>query len=302
MIAWSFDPIVIAGLAVAAALYWRGRPSLSVVRADGMRRARVWNAVSFYAGLAVIFVALESPIDSLSATLFSFHMLQHLLLIMVAAPLLLLGDPGVTMLRGVPLSLRRRGLGYLSRQRWAHRLGSWLSRLLDPRAVFVIFIGDLYLWHWHVLFDLTLRNDGVHLFEHLCFLGTAIMFWSQVIDQRAIHPRLGYLHRALFTVLTAAAGNFLAMYLVFTPKPLYAYARIAHRPFGMTALGDQQIAGALMWVPVLLLFGGAFAVCLFKALAEDEREAAQYGGSLTMGESEVPVRRFPRTGRSTWTT
>jgi putative membrane protein len=82
-------------------------------------------------------------------------------------------------------------------------------------------------------------------------------------------------------VLAGAAGNVLAMYLVFAPKPLYApYANLTSRPYGMTALGDQQIAGAIMWVPVLFIFGGVFAVCLFKALQEDERQsdaAAQLG-------------------------
>jgi cytochrome c oxidase assembly factor CtaG len=132
-------------------------------------------------------------------------------------------------------------------------------------------VADLYLWHWSLLFNLTLQNDTVHLVEHLCFLGTALLFWSQVIDQRAVHVRLSYAARAVYTVLTAAASNVLAMYFVFTPKPLYAaYASPAHRLYGMTPLGDQQIAGAIMWVPVLFLFGGAFAVCLYKALAEDE--------------------------------
>jgi cytochrome c oxidase assembly factor CtaG len=163
-----------------------------------------------------------------------------------------------------------------------HRLGHALSWLNGPQSVFIIFLADLYLWHWSRLFNLTLQNNAVHLLEHLCFLVTALLFWGQVIDQRAIHPRLSYARRAVYTVITAAASNVLAMYFVFAPRPLYtAYADLTSRPFGMTALGDQQIAGAIMWVPVLFLFGGAFAVCLYKALDEtdDQADAVSVSGT-----------------------
>ncbi|HEX8918454.1 MAG TPA: cytochrome c oxidase assembly protein [Chloroflexota bacterium] len=270
---WSFDPSIVIGVILAAALYWRGQHGAVHVVASRRVAARRWNALAFYAGLGFVVLALESPIDVLSADLFTFHMVQHLLLIMVAAPLLVLGDPSVTLLRGIPLSLRRRTLGRLAGNRGIRWLGHRLSWLIYPRTVFMIFLADLYLWHWSWLFNLTLQNNIVHLLEHICFLGTALLFWSQVIDQRALHPRLSYAQRALYVVIVAACSNVLAMYFVFTPKPLYtAYAHPLHRLYGMTPLGDQQIAGAVMWVPVLFLFGGAFAVCLYKALAQSERE------------------------------
>lgn len=268
---WSFDPAVIAGIVLAALLYARGRRQLSVVR--GTVRNSAWHAAAFYTGLAVIVVALESPIDTLGASLFTFHMIQHLLLIMVAPPLLLLGNPAVTMLRGVPLGVRRGVLGYAAHRKWVHALGRAASWIMSPVPALVIFIGTLYLWHWSLLFDLTLQNDSVHVFEHLCFLATALLFWSQVIDQRTIHAQLRYTRRALYTLFAAATSNILALFLVFAPRPLYAgYADLTSRPFGMTALGDQQIAGAIMWVPVLFIFGGAFAVFLYKALGEAEQD------------------------------
>lgn len=268
---WSFEPSVVVGVLIAVLLYWRGTRN-AVHLVDGKRAAvRYWRALAFYAGLGAIVLALESPVDTLSASLFTFHMVQHLLLIMVAAPLLILGDPAITLLRGVPLSVRRPSLGFLVRQPSIHRLGHALSWLNRPQSVFIIFLADLYLWHWSRLFNLTLQSSAVHLLEHLCFLITALLFWGQVIDQRAIHARLSYARRAVYTVITAATSNVLAMYFVFAPRPLYtAYADLTSRPFGMTALGDQQLAGAIMWVPVLFLFGGAFAVCLYKALDETE--------------------------------
>jgi putative membrane protein len=276
---WSFDPPVVLGVALAALLYWRGFRPLSDTHASHRTPTRIWNALAFYAGLCTIVIALESPIDRLSASLFTFHMMQHILLIMVAAPLVLLGDPGINTVRGLPLTFRRSVLGFLSRQSWLHTVVNRLSWLRSPVPVLVLFLGDLYLWHWNRLFNLTLQNDTVHICEHLFFLVTALLFWSQVIDQRALHARLPYIQRAVYTLVAAAAGNFLAMYFVFSPKALYtAYAHPVKRLYGMTPLGDQQIAGALMWIPVLFLFGGAFVILLYKALSEDEHQAQAVPG------------------------
>jgi putative membrane protein len=271
---WSIEPSVVVGVLLVIVLYCRG--TARSLRAVGgiSRHSRAPQALAFAAGLLVVIVALESPIDYLSGSLFSFHMIQHLLLIMVAAPLLLLGDPGVALMRGIPLDVRRSVLQAGYRRTWVRRFARVASKIGSPRATFIIFAADLYLWHWSRLFNLTLRNDTVHLTEHLCFLVTAMLWWSQVIDQRAMHARLSYIHRAVFTVLTAGVSNVLALYFVFAPRPLYsAYAGLRSRPYGMTVLGDQQIAGAIMWVPVLFVFGGAFAILLYKALGEDERES-----------------------------
>lgn len=293
---WSLDPAIVLALLLSSILYWRGRRSgLKLV--DGRRRSPAWHALSFYAGLGAIILALESPIDYLSASLFTFHMIQHLLLIMVAAPLLILGDPAVPLLRGVPLGLRRATLGFVARRSWVHRLGRWYARLNSPSAVFGIFLADLYLWHWSRLFNLTLQNDSIHLLEHVCFLVTALLFWSQVIDQRTMRAHLSYAGRVVYIVFSGAASNLLAMYFVFAPRPLYsAYADLATRPFGMTALGDQQMAGAVMWVPVLFLFGGAFAVLMYKAIGETDQKVEITDASYSMpfvagGDIAHPARK-----------
>lgn len=267
---WSFDPGIVVGIALAAVLYWRGRRKLSDAR-RGAPLSR-WHVLAFYGGLAVIVVALESPIDVLGATLFSFHMIEHLLLIMIAAPLILLGDPAITIMRGVPLTARRAVLGN-ARQGWLHGLASVFGAVNRPIPAAAIFLGDLYLWHWSYLFNLTLSSGVVHVGEHLCFLLTALLLWTQVIDQRALHPRLTYFQRAIYTILVGSLSNLLAMYFVFSTVPLYKYARVIHRPFGLTALGDQQLAGGIMWVPVLFLFSGAFAAFMYLGLAADAQQS-----------------------------
>jgi putative membrane protein len=263
---WTFEPLVVGALALAAALYWMGEWT-----SNRATTRPVWRSLCFYAGLLAIFIALESPIDFLDRQLFWLHMMQHLVLIMVAAPLIILGDPAMPILRSSPLGPRRRFLRMVTTQSWSHRVAAAFAWITSPLPAAIIFIVDLYLWHWSYLFNLTLQNQTVHDLEHVCFLGTALLFWSQVIEQRPLHIRMSYIQRAVYVVLVGAAGNLLAMYFVFATKPLYQqYAGLSPRPFGMSALTDQQLAGALMWVPVLFVFLAAFSVLAYKWLGEDE--------------------------------
>ena len=281
---WSFEPLVVVPLCVAGLIYWLGdramrrtalvRQTSSGVPGDASSLRPWWRADCFYAGLFVVFIALESPVDWFDGQLFWVHMLQHLLLIMVAAPLIVLGDPIMPFVRAWPLVSRRRTLKLLTKQSWSRPTERALGWLFSPWPAAVIFIADLYLWHWAVLFNLTLQNQIVHDLEHLCFLATALVFWSMVIDQRPVHLRMSYGQRAVYILVVGAAGNMLAMFFVFTTRPLYSqYADITPRPFGMGAMLDQQLAGALMWVPVLFVFGTAVAVCLYKWLGVADADA-----------------------------
>lgn len=269
---WSADPSILLGAVLAAVLYARGwRPRSA--RGSGAG-PRAWHAAAFYSGLLVIVLSLESPLVALSAYLFTFHMTEHLLLIMVGAPLLVLGDPGLTMLRGIPLATRRTLLGAVARRSALHRSGTLLLRgIRSPAVVLGLFLGDLYFWHLGRMFDLTLSNGAVHVIEHIAFLVSAVLFWGQLIDQRALPSRMSYVQRSVYTLVTAAASNGLALYLVFMPRPVYmGYVHLSHRLYALSPLADQQIAGAIMWVPVLFIFGGAFSICLYQTLRDDERD------------------------------
>jgi cytochrome c oxidase assembly factor CtaG len=270
---WTFEPLVVGALAFAAVLYWLGEWTSNKVKPRPL-----WKSVCFYSGLLFIFIALESPIDYLDGQLFWLHMLQHLLLIMVAAPLIILGVPAIPILRSSPLGFRRHFLRMVTTQSWSHRVATVVSWIASPVPAAITFLAAFYLWHWSYLFNLTLQNQSVHDLEHLGFLATALLFWSQVIEQRPVRMKMSYVQRAGYVVLVGAAGNFLAMYFVFATKPLYQqYARLSPRPFGMGALTDQQLAGALMWVPVLFVFLTAFCVLAYKWLREDEELANEPG-------------------------
>jgi|SRR5579884_1245588 len=270
---WTFEPLVIVPLIVAALIYARGlRNGLRIVGRS--RAAQVPRIAAFYTGLLVVFIALESPIDTLNDVSFAVHMGQHLLLIMIAAPLMILGDPAPVFVRGLPLSFRRRILGGLSRQSWAHRLGGALSWLGSPAPAFVLFIGDLYFWHWPYMYDLTLQNAVVHDIEHICFLATGLLFWAQIIEQPGLRSSLSYAQRVVFIIGASAFHSVLGIYLVYAHRLVYpAYAHVAHRPFGLSAMSDQALAGALMWIPVMYLLAIAFAVCFYKALGQDQQDS-----------------------------
>lgn len=274
---WSFEPPVLLGLALGAVLYWLG---LRYSIAAGLhQRYPWWRPVCYGAGLAAIVVALESPIDTWAATYLWAHMAQHLLLIFVAAPLVLFGAPMMPLWRAIPLAARRTSLRWLMSHRRPRRIALGANRLFNaPRAVWILFVGDFLAWHVPALYDLTLRNQSIHDAEHLLFLGTALLFWAQVIPSAPLRPRLGYGAQAGFTLSAGFAMQAVAMALTYG-GPLYVhYARVARPRGASTALVDQTTAGALMNLAGAILFGGVFMLLLWRWIDDAMRREASTRG------------------------
>ncbi len=200
-------------------------------------------------------MALSSPLDALSNQLFWAHMVQHVLLMLVAAPLIVLARPWIRLWRGLPLEPRRRlarGLSRDPRTAWLRALTRGLGR---PAAGFVLFCGVLLVWHVPALFDATLHSEAVHALEHGLFFATALLFWKQVIASPPLRAPLAASQRILYTVVAMIASWALAVVLALAPEPLYAhYAHEATRPGGISALADQQLAAGIMWVPGSIAF------------------------------------------------
>jgi putative membrane protein len=249
---WSFDPPLVLVIALAI-LYWLGdRRTITPARTKHEHR---WQSASFYAGLTVLAIALSSPLEILSEQLFWAHMVQHVLLLVVAAPLIVLARPWVRLWRSLPLDLRRwlaRNLSQGARTRWLRSA----SRLLgSPPASFVAFSVVLLVWHIPTLFDATLRSSPLHALEHTLFFVTAVMFWKQVIHSPPLHARLSSVQRVAYLVGAMIVSWILAVILALAPDPLYSfYAHEAGRPGGISALTDQQIAAGIMWVPGSITF------------------------------------------------
>src|SRR5438034_8075306 len=259
-------------LLVSAVWYWIGsrRPHLRAV--SGRRRAprRPWRLLAFYGGLVAIALALIGPVDRLSDSLLWAHMLQHLLLMLVAAPLLVLGAPWLPFWRPLALTFRRRVASAVVRGPRFGPVRAAASWLAMPVVAWVLFNGDLALWHVPALYDLTLRNQAVHYLEHATFLVLAMLFWAQVADSPPFHSRLDDFQRVLYLTAGALASWLLAVVLALSPTPLYsAYSSIHPRPEGLSALTDQQLAAGIMWGPGSVPFAIGVFWLLYAWLGED---------------------------------
>ena len=236
----------LAAIAAAALLYLLGG-RLSATVSDAGKR---WRGAAFYAGLATLALAVGSPVDAYAGELFWVHMVQHVLLMMVAPPLLLLGRPWPRLVRPLPLAVRRPlARGVLAGPALApvRRAFRWLAA---PLAAFVLFNGTLLLWHVPVLYDLTLRDGIVHDLEHALFFGTALLFWVHLVPGASSRAQLRDGARAVYGTAALLVSWILAIILALAPEPVYgAYAALAQRPGGLSALGDQQLAAGVMWVP-----------------------------------------------------
>jgi cytochrome c oxidase assembly factor CtaG len=249
---WSFDVPLVFVIALAI-LYWIG--SRRTVTAPRSEAAQRWRSLSFYASLVVLAIALNSPVDALSRKLFWVHMVQHVLLLVVAPPLMVAARPWVRLWRALPLATRRSlGRDLTLGERTAPL--RWIARTLGrPLPSFVLFSVVLLAWHVPALFDATLHSIALHALEHTLFFATALMFWKQVIDSPPLHAPLSSGQRVGYIVGAMVVSWVLAVVLALAPHPLYAsYAHEASRPGGISALADQQLAAGIMWVPGSISF------------------------------------------------
>jgi putative membrane protein len=238
------------------------------------RRDRT-RALVFYAGLLTVLVALQSPLDSLADTLFWVHMIQHLLLLVVAAPLIVLGQPWMSIWRPLPLGLRRAVAGTLAHAHWLAPLRAAFRGIATPVGAWLAFNLGLVLWHTPGLYDLTLRNIDIHVLEHTTFLAFGILFWAQVTALAPARPRMTIPQRIGYVAGATVCNIGLSMYLAFAQHPLYSpYAMLAHRPGGISALSDQQLGAGFMWTAGDLPFAIAIAALAHRWWGEYEAASA----------------------------
>ncbi|MBV9357099.1 MAG: cytochrome c oxidase assembly protein [Chloroflexi bacterium] len=239
------------------------------------------RALTFYAALAVIVVALESPLDSLSDQLFWAHMIQHLLLLVVAAPLIVLARPWMSIWRPLPLSLRRAVARMALRSRVLAPLRALARGITQPVAAWLIFNVNLVVWHMPGPYDATLLSTSVHVLEHTTFLVFGIVFWAQVAACAPARTRLSYGHRIAYLVAAGILNIGLSMFLAYAQHPLYShYAALAHRPGGISALTDQQIGAGFMWTAGDLPFAIAIGVLAQRWLDSHAARPARVGTPL----------------------
>jgi putative membrane protein len=243
---WSWDPLAMVPLVCSGAMYAFGLSRLWRTPA-GRRTVRGWQAAAFACGWLSLVVALASPLDVLSDVLFSAHMTQHELLMVIAAPLVVLGRPLVVFLWALPQQERGHLAGWGDR----HLLHAW-RWMTGPLVVWLLQAVALWVWHLRPLYEAALRNDLIHLVQHVSFFGTAVLFWWALVQGR--YGRLGYGLSVLYVFTTALHSSALGALFTFAPNVWYpAYAPRA-AAWGLSAIEDQQLAGLLMWIPFSLTF------------------------------------------------
>jgi putative membrane protein len=255
--AWSLDPSLLY-VAMAAGLYALG--------SRGRYRPQPLQALAFGASLLTIVIALDSPIDHYADQLFWVHMMQHILLLTVAPPLLLLGRPWPRMWRALPLEPRTKVARTIALSPWV----APVRALARPLPAWILFNATILGWHIPAAYDATLTSGAVHALEHAMFFFTGLLFWARVIDPGPLRPRLVWPARIAYTSGAMVVGWLLAITLVLEPHAIYGfYAALHTRPGGISALTDQQIAAGVMWVPGSLAYTITFIIGFYKWLEPD---------------------------------
>jgi cytochrome c oxidase assembly factor CtaG len=282
---WTFEPTVLAGVALVAVIYITGLRRLAD-RAQQGKSVDSLHVTYFFLGLAAVLLALVSPIDALSARLLSVHMVQHLLLLMVAPPLLLLGKPVPVLLVGAPRDLVRWVARSHARTPWFHTL----TRILTtPWVAWTIAALVMLVWHLPTLYDAALQNTGIHLLEHLCFLTTGILFWWVIIEPFPGPERVAAGWRLAYVLAGMIPGTVLGLIYIFAPSPLYAFYVALPQLWGTSPLNDQVNAGIIMMTGDDFAMGVA-AIPLFAALMTriEQWELAR-SARLLAAEEQVPA-------------
>lgn len=266
--AWEWDPAVTVPLVLSALLYGSGVRRLwrRTARGRGLRRREV---AAFAVGWVALAAALVSPLHALGGVLFSAHMTQHELLMVLAAPLLVLGRPLIAFIWAFPRAGRRRVGAFVRRP--VVRV-TWLA-ISRPRVAWCVHAVALCLWHVPVLYEATLVSTAAHTAQHTSFFGTALIFWWALFNpgREGYGAAVGYLFAA--AILTGAIGALLA----FAPTLWYEAYAATTGPWGLTPLGDQQLGGIIMWIPggISYLVAGITLFGLW--LRDSERRTQRHG-------------------------
>lgn len=262
-LAWNWDPLVLVSVVLLAWCYGRGLARLWA-RVGVGRKVRRWQAASYYGGLGAISIALLSPLDALSEELSSLHMVQHMVLMMVAASLFILGSPTFVLAWGFPQWARATSLFS-----FAFRLPQ--TRILwQPQFLWGLFAVTLYAWHHPILYQAALRDPLVHDTQHLSFFIVACLFWRSCLDPLGAH-RLGPLAATLYLFTTSLHASALGVFLALSPRIWYGDYLGRTSAWGLAPLEDQQLAGLIMWMPACLVYP-AVAAALFGAWLTGLRE------------------------------
>jgi cytochrome c oxidase assembly factor CtaG len=266
--AWTFDPQVGLGIALLAAIYVAGLREIAR-RERFTRLVGIGPLISFMLGLLALVVGLLSPLDTYDGQSFAIHMAQHLILLVVAPPLLLLGRPIPVLLLGLPHPLARGVARLHHRTPWFRGL---IRAITSPLGSWALLTAAIVFWHLPPLYQATLTNRGIHIFEHSMFLVVAVLSWWVIVEPlpgpSRLHPGL----RLLYTWAVMMPMGILGILLTITTFTWYPAYAAQPRLWGLSPIDDQHLGGVLMWVPGGLIYILAISILFFRMMSEEEAE------------------------------
>jgi len=245
---WSPPLFLTLSMLLAAAVYTRG---WFLIRRTRPVQFPGWRLGCFLLGMGTLWIAIASPLDGFADALLSAHMVEHLLLMSFVPPLVLLGQPVVPMLRGLPRIATRKLLGPLIRCKPLRQLTHWLT---TPLVAWLAMNLTFLAWHIPAAYDFGLENERWHDFEHLCFLGTSILFWWPLLRPwPARASGLGW-YMLPYLAFADIVNTILSAFLAFCERPVYAYYLKQPNGFGISPMADQRAGAAAMWVVGSIIF------------------------------------------------
>lgn len=270
---WEIRWLILAFLLALGLFYTLGWTRL---REKGAAVAKVWRLLAYWFGLTLVFLALMSPLETLSGVSFTMHMLQHLLLIMFAPAPLMAAEPLPMIMWGLPAGLRQRVGGALFGRTSPVR--NALRMAAKPAVVWAAFFISLWGWHDANLYNATLENNWIHDFEHITFFYSALLLWWHITAAAPrIHKRFKHPARIALTLACLPANMIAGVVIAMSPKIIYTgYIPFENvNPFGMDVLSDQRLGGVIMWVPGSMMYVIAVVALVALWLSSQERAAKQ---------------------------
>lgn len=239
---WTLPIWLTLSVLIAALLYVRGWLAIRKTRKEQFTDMHL---MSFLSGLAVLWLAIGSPMDGFADALLSAHMIEHLLLMSAVPPLLLYGMPVVPLLRGLPRVVVKRIGGPLLRRRWLRALG---HGLVKPPVAWLLMNVSLLGWHVPTAYNFALEHENWHVVEHLCFLSTSLLFWWCVLRPWPAKKEEQNWGILLYLVTADAVNTMLSAFLAFCGRPVYSYYLTHGNLFQVSQLDDQVLGAVVMWV------------------------------------------------------
>lgn len=268
---WHWDWQILASIGLFGVLYGRGL--VEVWRRAGVDHGiGLHQAAAFFSGLIVLLIALVSPVDSLGETQLSMHMIQHLLLMLVAAPLMAYGLSKTALAYSLPKRIR---MVTATRKPWRSGLTAIGRAITHPGLVWLLHSAAVILWHLPLLYQAAVDNDAIHILQHLSFFLTGLLFWWVFF-----HKRLGFVTGGLYIFTTATYNGLIGAFLTLSNGLAYPIYADRINIWGLSALEDQQLAGLIMWVPPSLIYLAALLYTVYDGIRPQEPSAPARAGAI----------------------